>query len=236
MLRRRLSFTFAKNMPDDSVQLLTALDRSIAAHLVPFFQQQGMAYEAGLSSHDVYRGPSTLKPRTFESIRGSFFWWIHRFSSVEAILDVGFGDREFIVETTLFYPSIDARFAPWELLIAHQVPDPQSLSGNAFVLTADFMERTITEMAAGVQQYWTILSRPDPAMVDRAQELRGRRLMFAQEEQRSRDRERASIQASRAFHENRLEEAIRLLSPYKDDKDLSRSSKMLLDVAQKKQQ
>jgi hypothetical protein len=222
-------------MPEDSVQLLTALDRAVATHLVPYFSQQDMAYESGLSSHDGYLGPSTLHQRAFESIRGGFFWWVHRFSSSEAILEVGYGDREFIVETTLFYPSIDARFAPWELLVAHEVLDPQAVSGNTFVLTTDFMERTIASLAEGVRRYWRILSHPDPSIVDRAQELRGRRLIFAQEEQRRRDRERAAIQASRAFHENRIEEAVKLLAPYKDDEDLSRSSKMLLHVAKKKQ-
>jgi hypothetical protein len=222
-------------MPDDSVQLLTAFDRGVTAHLVPYFSQQNMAYESGLSSHDGYLGPSTLHRRAFESIRGSFFWWVHRFSSSEAILDVGFGDREFIVETTLFYPSIDARFAPWELLVAHEVLDPHVVSGNTFVLTADFMERTVASLADGFRRYWQTLAHPDPSIVDRAQELRGRRLIFAQEEQRRRDRERAAIQASRAFHENRLEEAVKLLAPYQDDEDLPRSSKMLLRVAQKKQ-
>jgi len=223
-------------MPDDSVQLLNALDRAVSTHLCPYFTGQKMAYEVGLSSHDGYRGPSTLRHRPFESIRGSFFWWVHRFSSGEAILDVGFGDREFIVETTLFYPAIEARFSPWELLLAHEVPDPQAISGNTFVLTSDFMERTIAAMAEGISRYWQILSHPDPAIVDRAQELRGRRLIFAQEEQKRRDRERAAIQASRAFHENRFDEAINLLSPYQNDEDLPRSSKMLLHVAQKKQQ
>jgi len=223
-------------MPDNSVQLLTALDQAVTAHLCPYFAEENMAYESGLSSHDGYLGPSTLRHRSFASIRGSFFWWVHRFSSEDAILDVGFGDREFIVETTLFYPSIEARFSPWELLLAHEVHDPQALSGNTFVLTTDFMERTIASLAEGIRRYWEILSQPDPSIVDRAQELRGRRLIFAQEEQRRRDRERAAIQASRAFHENRLEEAVNLLAPYKDDEDLPRSSRMLLHVARRKQQ
>jgi hypothetical protein len=213
-------------MPDDSVQLLTALDRAVVTHLYPYFEEQQMTYETGLSSHDGYREPSSLQSKPFDSIRGSFFWWVHRFRSHDAILDIGFGDRESIVESTLFYPAIEARFAPWELLLAIEAPDSQAMSGNAWVLASDFMERTITEMAEGIRRYWPILSRPDPAIVDRAQELRGRRLIFAQDEQRRRDRERASIQASRAFHENRLEEAINLLSPYKDDEDLPRSSKI----------
>jgi|APGre2960657404_1045060.scaffolds.fasta_scaffold49408_2 hypothetical protein len=223
-------------MPDDSVQLLTALDRAVRQHLCPFFTARGASYTAGMSSYDGYPGPCTLKSKPFASVGQTFFWWIHRFSSSEAVLDIGFGDREFIVETTLFYPSINARFAPWELLLAHEVHDSQAMSGNAFVLTTDFMERTIIAMAEGIQTYWPILSVPDPVIVDRAQTLRGRRMIFAQEEQRKKDRERASIQASLAFHARRFGEAIKLLAPFKDDEELSRSSKMLLHVAQKKQQ
>ena len=195
-----------------------------------------MAYESGMSGYDGYPGPCSLHRTPFTSIGQSFFWWVHRFSSDDAILDIGFGDREFIVETTLFYPTINARFAPWELLLAHKVSDSQAISGSAWVLSSDFMERTIAKMAGGIQKYWPVLSRPDPAIVDRAQELSGRRLIFAQEEQRTRDRERAIIQASRAFHENRFEEAVKLLAPFKNDDTLPRSSKMLFKLALKKQQ
>ncbi len=73
-----------------------------------------------------------------------------------------------------------------------------------------------------------MLSHSVPAIVHRAQELRG------QKEQRRRDRERAAIQASRAFHENRVDEAIALLIPFKEDEDLRRSSKMFLHVAEKR--
>jgi hypothetical protein len=195
-----------------------------------------MAYEAGLSGYDGRPGSCSLHRKPFASVGQNFFWWIHRFSSNETILDIGFGDREFIVETALFYPAIEARFALWELLLALKAPNPLVGSGNAWVLSTDYMERTVAEMAEGIRKYWPVLSVPNPSIVDRARELRGRRLIFAQEEQRRRDRERASIRASRAFHEHRFEEAIRLLTPFKDDEGLSRASKMLFLLAQKKQQ
>lgn len=218
----------------DSVQLLTALDRSVCQHLAPCLAEFGAIHSSGLSGCDGHPGECTLQNKEFSSVSGVFFWWIHRFASEDAVLDVGYGDREFIVETTIFYPSIQARFAPWELLLAHEVPDSQAMSGNVWVLTADFMERTIAALAEGTQKYWPKLLRPKPAIVDRARELRGRRLIYAQEEQRRRDRERASIQASRAFHENRMEEAIALLSPFENDEELPRSSRLLLEAAHKR--
>lgn len=222
-------------MPDGSVQLLSALDHAVWTHLVPYFVKHGAAYSSGLSKHDGYLEPCTLQSKPFDSVSSCFFWWVHRFKHDEAIYDIGFGDREFIVETAIYYPAIKTRFAPWELLAACKVPDSQVMSGNAWVLSIDFMERTVAELAEGTRKYWSMLSHPESRMVDRARELRGRRLIFDQEEQRKRDRVRASIHASRAFHENRFEEAIKLLSPYKDDAELSRASKMLLHIARKKQ-
>jgi hypothetical protein len=223
-------------MPDDSVQLLTSLDSAVREHISPHHLAQGASHSSGLSGFDGYPGLCTLKAKPFTSVAGSFFWWVHRFSTDACVMDIGFGDREFIVETTVFYPAINARFAPWELLLADEVADPQAISGNAWVLTEDFMERTVLSIGSGIRKYWPRLSQPEPVIVDRARELRGRRLIFAQEEQRKRDRERAAIKASRAFHESRYEEAIKLLTPYQNDEGLSRSAQMLLHVAQKRKQ
>jgi len=221
-------------MQDNSIQLLTALDRCIQQQLCQYFSEHGATYSSGLSGYDGYPGPCTLQAKPFSSIGNSFFWWVHRFSVHDSIVDIAFGDREFIVETKIYYPTINASFAPWELLTALEVTDPQAMSGNAWVLSTEFIERTVSRIAAGTRKYWPKLSRPEPYVVDRAQELRGRRLIYAQEEQRRRDRDRDSIQASRAFHENRLADAIRLLDTYKDDQELSRSSRRLLQIAQKK--
>lgn len=224
------------NMPDDSIQLLTALASYVRQNLLPYFSDLGATYSSGLSGYDGYPGLCTLHPKDFSRVQGSFFWWVHRFTSVEAVFDIGFGDREFIVETKIFYPAINTSFAPWELLLAHEVSDSQAMSGNAWVLSTDFMERTVSGIAEGTRKYWPRLSVPEPAIVDRAHKLRGRRMIYAEEEQRRSDRERAAIQASRAFHENRFDEAIRLLNPYKDDAELSRSSKILLHVAHKRKE
>jgi hypothetical protein len=197
-------------MPEDSVQLLNALDGAVRAHLAPQMLERGGIHTSGLSACDGYPGLCSLHSRDFSAVSGSFFWWIHRFTFPDSVLDVGFGDREFMVETSLFYPSIITRFAPWELLAAHQVPDSQAMSGNAWVLSADFMDRTIASISDGCTRHLPLLLRPDPKLIDRAQEMRGRRLIYAQQEQRKRDRERAVIQASRAFHESRPDEAVTL--------------------------
>ena len=221
-------------MTNVAVQLLLSFDMCVRADLAPIFLSLGSKHESGESSFDGYRGPSSLLTRAFSDVVSRFYWWIHRFTLDKTVFEIGYGDRESIVETTIYYTGIQARFAPWELLLAAEVSDPHVMSGNAWVLTPDFMQRTISSISDGTRRYWHLLASPEPALVDRAQELRGRRLIFAQDEQRKRDRERAVLQASRAFHENRLDEAIKILDPYKDDQDLPRSSTMLLKAAMKR--
>jgi hypothetical protein len=135
-----------------------------------------------------------------------------------------------------YYRGIKDQFAPWELLSAATVPNPHVASGAAWVLTVDFMKKTMQSTSQGLIAHWDILASPSHDMIDRARVMRGQRMVFAQEEQHRRDRDRASIQASTAFHSGEYAEAIRLLEPYRDDDDLSRSSAMLLKMAERKRE
>jgi hypothetical protein len=134
----------------------------------------------------------------------------------------------------LFYAGIPDRFAPWELLSAAQVADPHVVSGEAWVLTPDFVFRVIEKLAAGLQMHWSVLGAPAPAIIDRARVLRGKRMLFAQDEQRRRDRERSSIQASAAFHAGRYAEARSLLEPFQHDAELIPSAAKILTLAKQK--
>ncbi len=223
-----------KDMPADSVQLLAELDRCVRQNVLPFFADVGATYQSGLSGYDGYPGPCTLKSTGFTVVGCTFFWWVHRFSSDYSVFDIGYGDRESVVETKIYYLGPKMWFAPWELLVAHGASDPQAMSGNAWVLTMDFMERTISSIATGTRKYWSLLARPNEALLKRTERLRADRLASAQQEERRKERERASVQASRAFHEGRIEEAIKLLGPFQNDEELSRSSRMLLDVARRR--
>lgn len=53
-------------------------------------------------------------------------------------------------------------------------------------------------------------------------------------EERKKDREKASIQASAAFHNGDIEKAIQLLTPFEKDEELSPSSAKLLEMAKQK--
>lgn len=221
-------------MSDTTAELLASFDASVREYLCPFMDSQGAAHSVGHCNFDGWPGPSSISKRTYQELKGSFFWWINRFELEGCTLDIGFGDREFLVEPMLYYRGIRDHFAPWELLSAGAIPNPQSASGAVWVLSVGFMKKTIESASAGLIEHWPLLASPSPDLIDRARVIRGQQRVFAQDEQRRRDRERASVQASAAFHNGDYSEAIRLLGPYRDDEDLPRSSALLLRLATQK--
>jgi hypothetical protein len=221
-------------MATNTPKLLDVLDAEIVEKIQPFFAPLGAQHFVGESSYDSWPAPSTLKSRSHKELDGRFFWWINRFVVKDVTFDICYGDREFLIETMLFYAGIKDRFAPWELLTASGISEPHVVSGEAWVLTPDFMVGIIDRLAIGIRQHWNILEKPQPKIIDRALVLRGKRMLFAKEEQRRRDRERAIVHASTAFHAGKYAEAKRLLEPFKSDVDLIPSALKILELAEKK--
>jgi hypothetical protein len=218
----------------NTTALLYTLDTAIAEKVLPFFVSLGARHSVGESCYDGFPTASSLKPRRHDELDGRCFWWINRFAVGDTTFEIAYGDREFLIETMLFYAGIPDRFAPWELLTAAQVAEPHVVSGEAWVLAPDFVIQVVDRLADGIRQHWGILGTPGPQVIDRARVLRGKRMVFAQEEQRRLDRDRASVQASAAFHAKRYAEAKRLLGPFRDDAELTRSSAKLLEMAEKR--
>jgi hypothetical protein len=224
---------FAKVVVTNSV-LLKVLDTAIAEKVLPFFLPLGARHLVGESRYDAEPTASSLKARRHEELDGRFFWWINRFVLGDTMFEIGYGDRESRIETMLFYAGGSEQFAPWELLSAAQVPDSNVVSGEDWVLAPDFVIKVIERMAGGIRQHWNILGNPSPEMMERALVIRAQRMRLAQEEQRCRDRDRASVQAAVAFHSGRYVEAKRLLEPYRNDADLAPASAKMLEMAERK--
>ena len=96
------------------------------------------------------------------------------------------------------------------------------------------MGKVVASMSTGIIMHWELLSAPPPEVIDRTNVIRGKHMIFAKEEQRRHDRESACIKASAAFHRGDFGHAVQLLEPYQHDKDLQRSSAMLLAMAKRK--
>lgn len=217
-----------------TADLLQTLDSAIQEKVWPFFSALNAQHLIGESCFDRGAGPASLKHRRHMELEGRFFWWINRFIADGTTFEIGYGDREAIIETRLFFAAIRKRFEPWELLSAAQVTDPHAVTGQDRVLTPGSMTGIIAHIADGIREHWHILAKPTFELIERALVLRGKRLQQAQEEQRRRDRERASANASAAFHAGRFAEAIRPLEPFKSDAELSRSSAMMIELAERR--
>ena len=201
---------------------------------MPFFTSLDARHIVGESNYGGHPGPSSLKHRNHDELDGRFFWWINRFVVGTTTFDIGYGDREFLIETKLFYQGIADQFTPWELLSAAQVSDPDAVSGASWVHTPDFIVSAIEKIGRDVQTHWNILGNPGQEIIDRARVCRSQRMFLAQEEQRNRHRDQACVLASTAFHAGRYAEAKHLLEPFRNDDKLVLSSAKILEIAEKK--
>ncbi len=215
-------------------ELLEVLDSAINEHVSPFLASHGARHTTGISNFDGYPGPSSITLRQHSQVGDGIFWWVNRFEIGRTTFDIGYGDREAQIETMLYFEGIRDRFAPWVLLESSRVTDKLTVTGEMWVHKPGFMRKVIARIGDGLKQHWGILSSPSEEIIDRARVLRGKLMIFAQNEQRWRDRERACVKASTAFHAGNPAEAIRLLGPFEHDKEPSRSSKMMLDIARRK--
>ncbi|MDB4143435.1 hypothetical protein N9733_08225 [Akkermansiaceae bacterium] len=216
-------------MPATASELLDTFEASVREGLDEFMLLRGANYESGFSRFEGK--PTHLKPGS-NAIPG-LFWFILRYSLPGVYLEIGFGDRESVVEPMLgdtvhgltYHPGIIAEAAG---------RNEGGLSGSNFVIEIPFMRKTVPELTSRLKEQWDVLESPSEVILDRAQQILGRRMVFALEEQRQRDRQRDSIQASVAFHSGDYSKAIRLLSPYEEDEEFTAAHRKMLALAKKK--
>jgi hypothetical protein len=216
-------------MPATVSEQLDTFEASVHEGLDDFMLPRGATYESGFSRFEGM--PRMLKARS-ENIPG-LFWFICRFKFPTMYLDVGFGDRESLVEAMVGYPALGLEHHPGILAEAAGRNDG-GLSGRAWVIELPFMRTTIEELANGLKGIWDLLESPPEEVFDRAQQILGRRLIFEQEEQRRRDRQRDAIQASTAFHEGNYSRVVELLNRYERDDEFTDTNRKMLALAKKK--
>lgn len=216
-------------MPASASELLDTFETSVKEGLDEFMLSRGFTYESGFSCFE--EDPSKLRSRG-NNIPG-IYWFICRYSLPDVYLEIGFGDRESLVEPMLGYPAYGLKHHP--TIIAEACCSNQGgLGGANFVIELPFMGVTIAKLCEGLRLQWDIFESPTPQVFDRAQEILGRRMIFAQEEQRCRDRKRDTIQASSAFHASDYEKAISLLTPYEQDSEFTNACRKMLTLAKKR--
>lgn len=163
----------------------------------------------------------------FSRVRG-IFSSVVRYSDTESTLDIGYGDRELLVDVRVIYPTHNAIFHPTDLLAAAGIDGADERSfGDGLVQSVDHMRRVVRNLAVSVEQYWPDLRHVRREMLERASVLVENRMRGDRAELRRADRDRACLQASEAFHAGRYSRAIELLTPYLTDHDLPPATRKL---------
>jgi len=216
-------------MPATASEQLDTFESSVRAGLDDFMALRGAIFISGFSRFEGT--PTLLSPRG-DTIPG-LFWFICRYSLPHVHLEIGFGDRESLVEATLVYPKHGLKHHPG--IIAEAAGRNEGgLSGSNFVIEIPFMRKTVSELTSRLKAQWDVFELPSEEILDRAQQILGRRMIFALEEQRRRERKRDTIQASVAFHSGDYSKARRLLSPYEEDEKFTAAYRKMLTLAKKK--
>lgn len=211
-------------------ELLEAFDDNVRRSFLFLSQDYGAHHNHGASLYDA--PCPTLEPKAYSLFAGSFFWWINRYRTDLVTLDICFGGKEFLLEPRLFYPS-GKSFAPWELLYAAKLRYEPQISGEWWVMSCAKLENVVLAMAAELKKHWRFFIDPGQKILDLALIQREQRMVSASAEQRKKDRVRACSAASKAFHEKRYEDAVRLLAPFEIDEELTVSARKLLALARR---
>lgn len=216
-------------MPATAKELIETLESEVCSGLGTFMNTQGATYDSGFASFDAE--PSRLKKKKIDGL--GLFWYVCRYTFPSMYLDIGFGDKEYLVEPKVNYPSLGLSHHPTILAEAAKI-NVGGLGGNSFVLEAEFMRSTVSTLCEGIKANWSMLFNPKPEVLDRAQQILGRRLIFAKEEQRRKDREGASIKASESFHKGDFKMTVELLQPFAKDNEFSKSASVMLKMAKQR--
>jgi len=218
-------------MPPTASDQLDTFEASVREGLDHFMIPRGAIYASGFSRFEGL--PRKLKARS-EGIPG-LFWYICRYTFPTMYLDIGFGDRESLVEVMVGYPALGLEHHPG-ILAEATGRNEGGLTGRAWVIELPFMRTTVEELTSGLKSIWDLLESPSEEVFDRAQQILGRRMIFAQEEQRRRDRQRDTIQASTSFHRGNFSRAVERLSRYERDDEFTNANRKMLALAKRKAQ
>ncbi len=167
----------------------------------------------------------------FSHVRG-IFSYVVRYSDAESTLEISYGDRELLVEVRVAYPERNAIFHPVDLLAALGIDGVDERSfGDGLVQSVGHMRRVVRNLAVSVERYWPDVCRARAEVIERAFVLVENRMRGDRAELRRRDRDRACLQASEAFHAGNYVLAIELLAPYLNDPELSPARRKLHELA-----
>src|SRR5262245_4166542 len=166
--------------------------------------------ECGLSDFESPRpNLKSLDPEKIPNV----FWAVQRFERGDIRIEIGFGDRELLVEGC--YWKQGQEFALWEILEAAG-RDSSAISGNIWVNNPSSMSQTLQGMAGALREQLSLFLERPRSLFGRALALREQRRRAAHESERLHDLDRARNKASEAFRAKNYSRVISLLTPFTD--------------------
>ncbi|VAW92632.1 hypothetical protein MNBD_GAMMA23-2453 [hydrothermal vent metagenome] len=199
-------------MTESISELVNTFTREVREQFYFLVEDCGFMHKSGLS--DLSQPISNLKQCNIDNLP-NIFWLIERYIKGNIRIELGYGDRDLIVEGQWWYEEQSHGFGMWEILHAANRSD-EKIGGNAWVNSQEFMNHTIADMAKSLKDNIELFINPKSEIVDRALELRGQRLHYNQKKQRMNDLKRARTSAAEAFRLKKYNIVIDILSPFSD--------------------
>jgi hypothetical protein len=167
--------------------------------------------EFGLSKGDV--PVATLDPPTPDELSGSFLA-VQRYRLKNAVIEVVYGDRDFVVQARAFFP-LSGGFGLFEILRAAGIEDAGA-DGDSLVCSKDAIQRIVSAIAAALERHFTLLTNPGIRILGRAQEIRRQQRREEKVTHRRAFLVRARNEAAAEFRNRNYGKVVGLLAPFED--------------------
>ncbi|MES9906532.1 MAG: hypothetical protein ABW168_28105 [Sedimenticola sp.] len=199
-------------MPNSTAELVNTFTEEVESQFSFLVSEYGFENESGLSD---FKGPvSQLKTFNPGKMPG-LYWLIERYNRPGIRVEIGYGDRELLIEAAWWFQDQQHGFGMWEILNAADL-NSKGIGGGAWVNSSEFMKRTISDMAISLKKNIELFVNPRKELIDRALEIRGQRLRYDQDKQRELDLSHARVEAASGFRKKNYRKVIELLSPFSE--------------------
>lgn len=188
--------------------LLLSFFTGVEQHFRFLEQNHDRNYISGLVEYK--NNYKIIRPYQNEIIQGNFLA-LTRYERAEQAIEITFDKEHSILEGHIYYSPIQ-RFELSEILAAAK-KDYTNISGNRGLTEKTTLHQTIEKMATALQNNIDRYLLPDQKLLQRALNLRNKRVEHAVRHHLKRQIERTSKEAAKAFRKKDYSEVVTLLGP-----------------------
>ncbi len=212
---------------DSSQELLTCFFAECETQFRFLELKHDYHYFSGLVHYSD--GRQVITPYKNQSIDG-VFWAATRYEKDESVFEIIFGDKDFSLEGYACFDRIN-RFGFEQIMDAAKKPNAD-IGGGRQIYSAEEVQETLQDIAQPFKNHLQYFTRPSPKLIERALNMRGKRMQHQIYERYKSMVEDASAKAAKAFLEKDYGAVVELLLPF--ERDLSASDRKKLEKARAK--